>query len=162
MTLVAILTPVKEGREQRLRDYLRGLDDPFAGHGLATHFARFVVLDTGVPQLLFSSKFDGRADHYLRRLARFEEAITIWAHCERPHHSGAEALARYLIGGHDRVEPSYVIDVVPASATVAGINEALRLRAELAALALRASGLDAIALAHEFRQLEAIRRLSRT
>jgi hypothetical protein len=157
MAGVAILTPVRDGREHDLRNYLRRLDAPF--RGLKTHFARLVVIDIGAPHLFFSSKFDGDEHDYLPRFARFSDAVAIWRHCQRPDPCTAESLAEYLLDRRNRAEADYVIDMVP-TATVAGINAALRLRAEVSALAGRSGGLDALALAHEFRQLESIRALT--
>ncbi len=151
MALVAILTPIKAGRADRLREHLRGLQAPFAGIG--THFARFVVLDAGGPQLLFSAKCDGDASDYLVALAQRDAAVEIWGHCRRPDPCTRDTLLQYLLAGPDRVEPDYVIDMFAPTVTVAAVNSALRLRAQVAALAARSAALDATALAHEFRQL---------
>ncbi|MGA2926268.1 MAG: hypothetical protein ABSG43_09785 [Solirubrobacteraceae bacterium] len=151
MTLVAILTPVRAEHAQALRDHLRGLDAPFAG--LQTHFARFVVLDAGGPALLFSAKFDGHVGDYLAAIARLDAALEIWRHCRRPDPCTKDELLHYLLAGEDRVPAQYVIDMLPSTATVAGINAALALRAKLSAFCARAAGLDAVALAHELRQL---------
>jgi len=151
MTLVALLTPVRAGQADGLRAYLRGLRAPFAG--LQTHFARLVVLDAGAAQLLFSAKFDGEPSEYLTAIAQVDAAIEIWRHCLRPDPCTTETLVRYLLDGSDRVAPAYVIDVLAPTVTVAGVNAALRMRARLSALAARATKLDALALAHQFRQL---------
>jgi len=157
MTVIATVTPVREGHERPLRDHLRALKRPF--EGLGTHFARLVVIDIGAPQLLFSSKFDGDPADYLFRFARFDAALEAWRHCQRPEPCTAESLAEYLSHGRDRVDASYTVDMLPTE-TVAGINSALRLQTALSKLAGRSGGLDAVALSHEFRQLEAIRKLS--
>ncbi len=155
MTLVAILSPVKAGRADRLREHLRGLHAPFAG--LQTHFARFVVLDAGGPQLLFSAKCDGEASDYLAALAQRDAAVEIWEHCRRPDPCTRDTLMQYLLAGPDRVQADYMVDMFAPTVTVAGVNAALTMRARLSALAARSATLDATALAHEFRQLLASR-----
>ena len=155
MTLVAILTPIEPAEVNPLRAYLRKLEAPFAG--LHTHFARLVVLDAGAPQLLFSAKFDCPAEDYLAALAQVDAAVEVWRHCARPDPCTPETLAQYLLEGPDGVPADYVIDMFAPTVTVAGINAALRTRALVSAFAKRAQTLDAVALAHEFRQLLADR-----
>jgi len=152
MTLVAILTPVKEGEVDALRGYLRGLRAAFAG--LQTHFARMVVLDADGPRLLFSAKFDGPASDYLAAFARVDAAVEIWRHCQRPDPCNTDTLVRYLVEGADSAPAEYEIDMLASPpVTVAGVNAALRMRTRVSALAARAATLDATALAHELRQL---------
>lgn len=169
MPEVAILTRVTDGRESDLRGFLRELGKrcPFAG--LNTHFARLVVIDLGgqhfrSPQLLFSSRFDGEEEDYFAALADIREAREVWGHCEKPKRKPvtAEALCEHLLDARDRVPPSYVVSALAPSTTVAQINAALELRAELSRFAVSAQDLDPVALSHAFRQLRVVRRLART
>jgi hypothetical protein len=176
---VLIITPVKPGEEDALKHHLAGLPrdpvattrdgprqpvrSPFSGTLPPTHFARLVVIKLhGRPHLMFSSRFDGAVEEYLRALAATEEALTIWGRCEVPSVPGGldhERLERYLGDPRQRLESQYVVGAFPDTVTVGQINAALTLRAELSAFAVRAAGLGQTALAHEFRQLPAIRHL---
>jgi hypothetical protein len=179
MDEVLIITPVKPGEADALKRYLAGLPrdpavitqdgprepvrSPFSGTLPPTHFARLVVITLhGRPHLLFSSRFDGAAADYLRALAGTEEALSIWGHCEVPPDGGAldrQRLEGYLGDPRQRLRSQYVVGAFPDAVTVGQINAALTLRAELSAFAVRATGLGQTALAHEFRQLPAIRQL---
>jgi hypothetical protein len=179
MRQVTIITAVAPGRAGELREYLstrlpRDVPptsagpgeppvSPFTGVLPPTHFARFVVIQMhDEPYLLFSSCFDGPTRDYLRALAHTVQALTIWSHCQI--NRAAEALTITELEDHlcDRRHWSptpYVVSSIPSGATVAQINRALCLRAELARFLPRAPRLDPAALAHQFRQLPAVRAL---
>jgi hypothetical protein len=179
MPEVLIITPVKPGEADALKRYLAGLPrdpvattrdgprqpvrSPFSTTLPPTHFARLVVIELHRRfHLMFSSRFDGAVAEYLRALAATEEALTIWGHCEVPSVGGAldrERLERYLGDPRQRLESQYVVGAFPDAVTVGQVNAAVTLRAELSAFAARAAGLGQTALAHEFRQLPAIRHL---
>jgi hypothetical protein len=166
MRELMIITAVKKDSAEALRCYLRRLGDasvsPFSGALPPTHFGRFVVIKLGdLPHLLFSSRFDGTVDAYVRALAKTELARKIWCHCELPpDDQGADGrLERYLTNRRHHVKSQYVVSAFPLRSTVAEINAALRLRAELSKFAVRAAKLDQIALAHDFRQLPSIRHI---
>jgi hypothetical protein len=177
---VLIITPVRPEQVQSLRAYLNGLprdatpggsgappsavpQSPFTGVLPPTHFARFVVIELHRrPQLLFSSRFDGPVTEYLRALAATGEAQVIWSHCQVTEDGTAPdqgQLERHLCDPRHQFRSQYVVGAFPAQLTVGQINAALTLRTQLSRLATRAAGLDQWALAHEFRQLPAIRQL---
>jgi hypothetical protein len=179
MGQVTIITAVAAGRAGDLREYL-GIQlprdappssdgpgespaSPFTGVLPPTHFARFVVIEMhDEPYLFFSSCFDGSTRDYLQALAHTEQALTIWSHCQISR--AQDALTVTELGDHlcDRRHWSptpYVVSAIPPGVTVAQINRALSLRAELARFVPHAPRLDPAALAHEFRQLPAIRAL---
>jgi hypothetical protein len=181
MGQLGIITPVVEGRADDLERYLRTNlprdeaptaggrtptpTSPFTGVLPSTHFARFVVVDLDDrPHLLFSSRFDGPAREYLRALARTPQALTIWGHC----HIGEEGqplttpeLERHLCDHRNWNPAPYVVSAIPSGVTVAEINRALSLRADLARFVTYASGLEPAARAHAFRELPSVRHLLR-
>jgi hypothetical protein len=176
MAEVATLTRVKDGHGDALRALLRAIsgssagdrpvtdaegarESPFAGLG-RTHFARLVVIDVPEAHLFFSSRFDGEEEKYLTALARAPKSLEIWGHCQRPSPVEEQTLAAYLLKGPDRVRPSYVVSVLPERTTVAQINRALELRDAIGRFAARSGRLDALALAHAFRQIEPVSRLA--
>jgi hypothetical protein len=179
MGQVAIITAVTAGRAGELRAYLStqlprdapptgaGPADPpaspFTGVLPPTHFARFVVIEMhDEPYLFFSSRFDGPTRDYLRALADTEQALTIWSHCQITSAGDALTVAeleRHLCDRHHWSPTPYVVSAIPPGVTVAQINRALSLRAELARFVPRAPRLDPAALAHDLRQLPAIRAL---
>jgi hypothetical protein len=130
-----------------------------------THFARLVVIELEHRHhLLFSSRFDGPVPEYLRALAATETALAIWGHCHRgaAPDDGAldpDVLSEYLCDPRHQLPAQYVVSAFPAEVTVSQINAALRLRSQVSGFAARAARLDQWALAHEFRQLPAIRQL---
>jgi hypothetical protein len=177
---VLIITPVRPEHVHSLRAYLNGLphdaapggadapppavpQSPFTGALPPTHFARFVVIELHQrPQLLFSSRFDATVTEYLQALAATPEAQVIWSHCQVTEDGTAPdqgQLERHLCDPRHQFASQYVLGAFPAQLTVGQINAALTLRAQLSRLATRAAGLDQWALAHEFRQLPAIRQL---
>jgi hypothetical protein len=179
MGQVGIITPVTEGRADDLTSVLSALPQdkpptaegpvttppsPFSGVLPPTHFARLVVieLDDDRPYLFFTSVFDGGAHDYLRALAATPTAQEIWSYCQitdAGHPLTGPVLERYLCDeGHWR-PTQYVVSAVGDDVTVAQINRALSLRAQLAGLMTRAAALDPTALAHDFRQLPAVQAL---
>jgi hypothetical protein len=128
-----------------------------------THFARFVVIEMhDAPYLFFSSRFDGPTRDYVRTLAHTEQALTIWSHCQITTAGDAltvPELERHLCDRRHWSPTPYVVSAIPRGVSVAQINRALSLRAELARFVPRTLSLDPTALAHDFRQLPAIRAL---
>jgi hypothetical protein len=186
---VLIITPVRPGQVQSLRAHLNALPrdtppgeasggaptggpgqppsavprSPFTGVLPPTHFARFAVIELYQrPQLLFSSRFDGTVAEYLRALAATAEAQVIWSHCQVTEDGAAPdqgQLEGHLCDPRHQFPSQYVVGAFPAQLTVGEINASLTLRAQLSRFATLAAGLDQWALAHEFRQLPAIRQL---
>jgi hypothetical protein len=176
---VGITTLVRDGRADELTTYLSGLPrdlpptaagpvvappSPFTGVLPPTHFARFVVveLERHTPYLFFTSAFDGDTGVYLRALAETETARQIWSHCHIEHSGDsltAADLERYLCDEGNWRPAQYVVDALPDGVSVADVNRALSLRAQLGSLMTRAASLDPTALAHDFRQLPAIQAL---
>jgi hypothetical protein len=179
MPELALLTPVRDGKAGGLRKLLRSLPrgaeaedasasvlrSPFAGLSV-THFARLVVIDTGSPQLLFTSRFDGEERAYLSKFAASASAREIYRRCKRPQRGDPDQLDEqrlldYLLNCRDdRLQASYVVSAFPAEATVAEINAALELRATLSSFAVREQDSPAVVLAHRFRQERLIRELA--
>jgi hypothetical protein len=181
MGQVGVITAVAAGRAGELQRYLNTElphdepptpegatatpTSPFTGALPPTHFARFVVVDLDErPHLLFSSRFDGPVDEYLRALARAPQALTIWSHCQinrtGPALTTAE-LAHYLCDPRHWSTAPYVVSALPPDVTVTEINRALALRRDLAQFMTRAAGLEPAARAHAFRELPSVRRLLR-
>ncbi len=179
MAEVLIITPVKPGHDEALAHYLEQLPrdpvpsvagsgetsrSPFSAALPPTHFARFVVIELHDEKyLMFSSRFDGRLHDYLTALAATDEAVTIWGHCVLPAGGAAvdrAGLMRYLSDPGNHCRSPYVVGAFPPQVTVGQVNAALTLRSQLARFAARAAGRHPADLAHEFRQLPAIRRLT--
>jgi len=161
---VVLVTPVQPDRVAGLQGYLRGLRtraderSPFTMEPRRTHFARFVVIKLETPVLLFTSRFDGEERDYLEGIAAVPQALEIFEHCERPRPLTEATLRTYLLEDTEaRIPVSYVLPRQEKE-TVVQVNKAIELRARLAKLALRAEELDAVAFAHELRQLEIVRR----
>jgi hypothetical protein len=179
MGQVTIITAVTAGRAGELRAYLSAQlprdapptragpaeppASPFTGALPPTHFARFVVIEMHAePYLFFSSRFDGPTRDYLRALAHTEQGLTIWSHCQITRTGDVPTVAeleRHLCDRHHWSPTPYVVSAIGRGVTVAQINRALSLRDELARFVPRAPRLDPTALAHDFRQLPAIRAL---
>lgn len=176
MGQVAITTPVTAGHEEELELLLSNLPrdkppgsagpvttdtSPFTGVLPPTHFARLVVIALGERHhLFFSSRFDGGTHDYLRALAATETAHEIWSHCTSGQGEAGltpDTLGTYLCDEDHWLSAQYVVSAIPLELTVSQINRALSLRTQLSDLMVRAARIDATALAHEFRQLPAIR-----
>jgi hypothetical protein len=177
---VAVTTPVTAGRAEGLSAYLNSLprDQPPTSHGPApgprspfsgalppTHFARFAVIELDDDlYLFFTACFDSVITEYLRSLAVTAQAQTIWGHCQLECHGDtptARELEHYLCDQRNWRSSQYVVSALPSAVTVAQINRALSLRGQLAGLVARAADSDPTGLAHDFRQLPAIRALLR-
>ena len=178
MNQVGIITPVAAGRAADLEACLSSLPrdlpptqdgpvatepSPFTGALPPTHFARFVVIDLHDRRhLFFTSCFDGGTGEYLRALAATPTAQRIWSHCQLTIADEAPSVAeleRYLCDQRNWRPTQYVVTAIPRGVTVAQINRALSLRAQLSGLMMRAGPLDPAALAHDFRQLPAVQAL---
>lgn len=147
-----VLTPVATGEEEDLRARLRALPPrTFTGRLPPTHFARFVVMPLDDrSRLLFSARFDGRREDYIAALAVTPEAQAIWSHCELPP---CCELTEYLQDEANHLATQYIVAAIDEQLSVAQVNAALRLRAQLSRFVTRVHRLDAAELAHEFRQL---------
>jgi hypothetical protein len=177
---VTIITPVAAGQADGLNRYLGGLPrdtppapdapataprSPFTGVLPPTHFARFVVIKLdAVAHLMFSSRFDGPVTDYLRALSATPQGLAIWSHCHVPSvPAGSELdrprLERYLCDPRHHLAAQYVVSAFPTGVTVGQVNGALSLRDQLGGFVSRAGRLHPAALAHDFRQLPAIRQL---
>lgn len=181
MGQVGVITPVTQGRADALTTLLGDLPrdrapteagrsstelSPFTRVVPPTHFARFVVieLDHHSPYLFFSSTFDGDTHTYLRALAATSTALKIWSHCQIANGDGtltSPTLERYLCDERNWRPSQYVVSTLPQGVTVAAVNRALSLRTQLGRLIARAASMDPTALAHDFRQLDAIQALRR-
>jgi hypothetical protein len=165
MTEVAVLTRVKPGEGENLRDYLRGPQvhgrarSPFAGLAKGTHLARFVVIETDAPYLLFTSRFDGDEREYLKALSERREAREIFERCVKPDPVSQASLLAHLSDDENQVPASYVIALTKPPETVELINDALGLQLELATFAREAGTLTAADLAQTFWELPAVRRV---
>jgi hypothetical protein len=148
---LVVFAPVIPTRETVLREHLRGLaSSPLARLALDTHFARWAVVPLDGPRLLFSSRFDAGADRYIEALAGLDEAAAIWSHCESAADlHDAENLRGFLL--RHRIRSPYVLAAWPDD-SVAEVNAALDLRAALSHFAANTEGLDAVGLAHAFRE----------
>jgi hypothetical protein len=179
MGQVGVITPVIEGRADALTALLRDLPrdrpptqdgpvatdtSPFTGVLPSTHFARFVVieLDHDTPHLFFTSVFDGDTREYLSALAQTPQALEIFSHCQIANGDDVlttPVLARYLCAERNWRPSQYVVNALSDGVTVGAVNRALALRAQLGPLVARSASMDPVALAHDFRQLEAIQAL---
>ncbi|MEA2302591.1 MAG: hypothetical protein QOE44_3126 [Solirubrobacteraceae bacterium] len=149
---VVIVTGVTAGREDELREHLRGLDDttgPLGGMTAQTHFARFVVLPLDGFKLFFSSRFDGSRAGYLAELADRPAAAAIWSFCD-PQAAGDPGRLGAYLEAHAIAAP-YVL-AAWSEVSVAEVNAAVGRRARLSGFAVRAAGLDPVGLAHAFRE----------
>lgn len=155
-------TPIIPGLEAVLLDRLAafrpGEDSPLARMG-STHFARWVVLNDlvyqGRPQtrdhlqsayLLFVSNFDGPLDRYLDAMLEHmsSEAQEVWSCCVGfPGTQDRIAFKTYL--KHNQVKTTFFVSAYP-DATVAAVRSSLARRQQITDFAVRAQGLDSVAL----------------
>jgi hypothetical protein len=103
-----------------------------------------------VPQLVFTSTYDGPLDDYLDALRiRVPEADEWWGRCPGyPGREDAGAFGSY-VKSH-AIRTSLWASAIPG-ATVADVRESLALRERLIGFAAAAQGLDAAALHDRFR-----------
>jgi len=166
---LTVLTPIIDGHETQLAQYLNGLQSgeqsPLAAVP-GTHFARWVVIDDVIyegpdqgerehlqhSRLLFTSNFDGKLDPYLDalRTGLGESADAIWGHCiGYPRGDDADAFAKYL--RHHQVGTSLFFASY-GDRTVQDVKRSLALRSKVVEFALRAQGLPAAELKAAFLQ----------
>lgn len=164
---LTVLTPILDGHETHLSQYLNALPSgdasPLAGV-VGTHFARWVVIDDVIyqgpdqgdrdhlehPRLLFTSNFDGDLDPYLEalRTGLGDSADTIWGHCiGYPGRADADAFARYI--RHHQIDSSLFFAAY-GDRTVQDVKRSLAARTKLIEFALRAQGLGARQLKEAF------------
>jgi hypothetical protein len=147
-----VMTPIRDGEEQALRDYLAqlptGPGSPLARLG-TTHLGRWLVLHDLVyqgppqdrdslqsPYLIFTSNFDGALAPYLADLHEHlrEEADEIWGRCiGYPGSDDADAFAAYL--QHNQIDTTFFFSAY-GDATVPEVLRALDLRDRVTALAI--------------------------
>ena len=103
-----------------------------------------------VPQLVFTSTYDGSLDDYLDALRiRVPEADEWWGRCPGyPGRNDGEAFRAYV--SEHAIRTSLWATAIPG-ATVADVHEALALRERIVGFAAAAQGLDAAALHERFR-----------
>src|SRR3954452_4757679 len=112
----AMLTRIQRGRGEELRRHLYGIPEdpsPFARRDPGmTHTMRLVVVQTDVPRLLFSSRFDGPERDYLTWFAGLAAAPVVCSFCYEPGPPGAEPLRNYMLDvldgkAHGRLPDTY-------------------------------------------------------
>lgn len=166
---LTVLTPIIDGRETALTQYLNGLEagdrSPLAAVP-GTHFARWVVLDDVIHEgaqqgerehlehsrLLFTSNFDGDCDPYLEalRTGLTHSADTIWGHCiGYPGSGDRDAFADYL--RRHQIDSSLFFAAY-GDRTVAEVKRSLAVRTAFVDFVLRTQGLPAVDLKHAFMQ----------
>jgi hypothetical protein len=155
---LTVLTPIAEGHEATLAQYLNGLhsgdSSPLAAVA-GTHFARWVVIGDVIyegpgqgdrdhlahSRLLFTSNFDGELDPYLEALRRGlgAGADDIWSHCiGYPGCSDPQTFARYLRA--HQIDSSLFFAAY-GNRTVQDVKRSLAVRSRLIDFVLRAQGL---------------------
>lgn len=165
---LTVLTPIADGGQNALREYLESLRVDQARGPLArlprTHFGRWVIVPDFVaenerdpdhleaPHLLFTACFDGHLDSYLDELATelAPEAEQIWGRCAGcPKPAAGQPLKDYLKA--HRITTGFFVAAYP-NATVAEVRAALEQRERLIAFAIEAQDLDAAALQSRFEE----------
>jgi hypothetical protein len=159
------ITPIRQGEEPALQQYLRGLPQQKSplGRLSGTHFARWVILDhwvndpaqpqedrLGCSYLIFTSNFDGALDAYLDELCDKLPPDTeqIWGRCLGcPSGAAGPALKAYLL--HNQIHTGFFVAAYPDS-RVPQVKAALAARERVIALALAAPGLTAEELKRRF------------
>ncbi len=166
---LTVLTPIIDGRETELAQYLNGLEageqSPLAGVP-GTHFARWVVIDDVIyegPQqgerehlehsrLLFTSNFDGDRAPYFEalRTGLGDSVDTIWGHCiGYPGSDDRDAFADYL--RRHQIDSSLFFAAY-GDRTVAEVKRSLTRRTAFIDFVLRTQGLPAAELKSAFLQ----------
>jgi hypothetical protein len=164
---LTILTPIADGHESELADYLNRLqtgDESPLARVWGTHFARWVVIDDVIfegpdqgerdhlqhPRLLFTSNFDGELGPYLEalRTGLGDSADAIWGHCVGyPGTGDPDAFAGYF--RHHQIDSSLFFAAY-GERTVEEVKRSLAARTKLIAFALRAQGLPSAELKSAF------------
>jgi hypothetical protein len=160
---LTVLTPIIDGREPALAQYLNGLqsgdESPLAGVP-GTHFARWVVMDDVMyegsdegerehlqhARLLFTSNFDGKLDPYLEglRTGLGDSADAIWGQCiGYPGAGDPDGFADYF--RHHQIDSSLFFAAY-GDRTVGDVTRSLALRSRFIDFVLRAQGLPAAEL----------------
>lgn len=158
MSEIGVLTRVKKKQGEALREYLRELPtDLLTKLSDRTHLARLVVIELDKrPHLFFTSRFDGSAEEYLRRLLADDRVLEIWTYCVKPKEVTRASVLAHLLKERNQVPASYVVALAKAP-TVRQINAALELQERLSAFALEAEEMSAVHLAQEFWELDPVR-----
>ena len=141
------MTPIVEGQEDDLRDYLEGIPraaSPFAKLP-RTHLARWVILDDFHNEkeqprqerlrcryLIFTSNFDGPLDPYMDALCALPEASEIWGRT-------GEDLKAYLL--QHRVKTGVFFAAYP-DATLDDVTRSLDRRERLIDFAVSSQGME--------------------
>lgn len=166
---LTILTPIVDGHETRLAQYLDGLpggDKSPLANVPGTHLARWAIVgdvvyegpDQGAREhlsharLLFTSNFDGSLEPYLEalRTGLAAAADEIWGHClGYPGSTDVDAFAAYL--RHHQIDSSLFFAAY-GDRTVGDVKRSLALRTHMIDFALRAQGLSAAELKAAFLQ----------
>jgi len=164
---LTVFTPILEGREDELQDYLDampvGPESPLARLD-TLNLSRIQIFRTLVhqgpkqkhtdtlsrAQLVFTSTFDGDLDAYLDALAeRVPEADEWWGRCAGYPGRADRAAFRAYVRGHKA--DTGLFRSAFEDASVADVRTALALRERMVDFAVEAQGLDAAALQARFR-----------
>jgi hypothetical protein len=157
------ITPILDGHEPELREYLEGFDQqtsPFAALP-QTHFARWVIVrdwvnsraqrhrdHLGCPYLIFTSNLHGPIDGYLDALCGLAQAQAIWSHCAGcPLPATGAALKTYLL--HNQIDTGFFVAAY-SDASVEQVQASLALREQLIAFVVSSQGMDPPTLQSEF------------
>jgi hypothetical protein len=147
--VLAVLTPIRAGRDRALAAHLRqlptGAGDPIARLG-TVHFARWVIVDRfpfegparrrrqpSLQHLLFTTVFDGPLDGFLRALCdRIPEHVdTIWGDCvgfPGPAATNPDAFAGWV---RDQALETGLFFAPYGEHTAAQVRDGLRIRDRL-------------------------------
>lgn len=166
---LTVITPVLDGHETALAQYLNTLEDGSASPLVkvkGTHFARWVLIGDVIYQgagqrrpdhlsagrLLFTSNFDGSPEPYLEELRSGlgEVADRIWTHCSGyPGREDAGAFAAYLRA--HQLENSLFFAAY-GELEVADVTRNLAMRRLMIDFAVRAQKMGAVELQAAFRE----------
>jgi hypothetical protein len=170
---LTVIAPIAAGHEETVRERIESMPvgeaSPLARLD-DLHFSRVQIFDhlvfQGRPQkpdqlrachLVFTSTFDGELDPYLDALcARLgADADTWWEHCPGyPGTADRVAFKRFI---RDYQVDSNLFAAAYPQGTVAGVREALALRARIVDFAAGTQGLGAAELQQRFRETFASR-----